>query len=547
MYRKIYLLLMLFAAILFIAGCNGGSGSISGTSSTGTGADKAEVSFKVDFGDTKGVGAASLLGDIASIRIEVGAGCEYLSGEYGMDEDYWQWYEGQQMVRFCGQYDNITLTRDNSSKTIYLPTGYAKFTAYFIAADNTTIDGVSTYGKLVGGKNTVYLPTLRGTWQLDKPIDLQLVNNAQGYINDNLTTILNKITALHFPGYYEVILNDGTKEICDFYPMEYDYDVGAVSLKKSAMQFDSNTPMRNVPYGADYYDSANRRWLSCGTPLISFEYDNSTKRLFNYNLWWDEYNTNDGTLYIDSWQNKVNQFKGSQNANMLAFGIGHTFEKVNDNGSYHIEEMGIETMGADPLLTTPDYKAYTYYDYTDGKIKGNFIEHISNNDYQCYLRVYDWVYDNTTQNGREYVYLDNQSVRCDYSPNSSVITAAKVKNVKSTKNLISAKLSKASFVVDNITDYSMDAEGYVNWFDLCYNDNGTWYAPQNYSCGSDRWVSGEVYYRGTQKGKYRVIPFTATKRTTFDPINFAPGATIINYIIKGISSSGGAAPASISK
>jgi len=49
------------------------------------------------------------------------------------------------------------------------------------------------------------------------------------------------------------------------------------------MQFDNNTPMSN-PYGVSYYDNESDEYLSCGTPLVSFEGDSGTKELFNYNL-----------------------------------------------------------------------------------------------------------------------------------------------------------------------------------------------------------------------------------------------------------------------
>jgi len=200
-------LVALMILTLSLFGC-GGAGSNTTTADSGDSIKTATVTIKADFGED-GINAA-FLSDIDNITIKYRAGCantmnlfEYyyvdnhtdelavstpiflkqfyeslydlyvktklaeldnttLPNEYYNPKFDWQVLGNEPIT--CAVENEISLTPDNNSVTLQLPTGDAGFKVYYYIDGRGAADIASTAGTLVEGHNNIVISSLRGTW-----------------------------------------------------------------------------------------------------------------------------------------------------------------------------------------------------------------------------------------------------------------------------------------------------------------------------------------------------------------------------------------------
>lgn len=548
---KRYIASLAALLMLGIYGCSGGGGTLTTDGYGSSQTEKASVTFKVDFAPgSSDVQSAALQSDITRVEIYYRAGCREVYSH--MDDDGWE--ESYVWVDNCTKTGRAILTSKLDTATINdIPVGMAQFVAKIMKDNVTVVDEVIAQGKIIAGTNKIYLPVLRGTWQLDTPFSIRLVNNLANSgisgISDNLSFNISQIDAFQIFGRYERLDNTTVKN-CEYYKI-FNYPLTSVSL-----QFDNKTPFYLNSYYdfGYYYDNISRKYYDCGVPGINYTYNNNRYLFYNntdfyysYNSYYNYYNrlSEDGLNEfkgIDGWYNQVLQFSGGNtNANLVDIGFQFDVEKLLDNGSYFSQGSGISTLSKDPFLDTPDYKALTYYNYSNGKITGYLVEHAQTGTYKCAIVIYDW--DNVTYREIEVKRYELNS--CDVFPATTV--SLKKSNTKITTSLVNKSLvksiNKSAFVSDgSIQNFSLTDSIDIFWGQYCY-DNITKTALLNcyyndnmsYICNqcNKQLITGQLLAEGTMTGKYRVVPFTATKQSTFNPAGYVAGAQIVDWIWKG--------------
>lgn len=516
---KRYILGILSVILLGIYGCSGGGGSVTSEGNTAP-AEKASVTFTANFAPEGGIQTSALLSDIKEVTIYYGAGCQSYN-YYDFESDYYDsFYEAGSYVYGCIKQDNVTLTVTSNSATINnLPIGSAKFVAVFKKDNGTVVDEVIAFGKLTKGKNVVYLPVLRGTWKFDSDVSLTLVNNlgSNGF-DDNLSIQMTQINALQLLGRYER-LDNSTLKNCN-----YSYYINTAEL-----QFDNKSP-----YFSDWGNRYDNESNICGTPGINYTFDNKSYLFYNTNYW---YYSNDG--YSDRWYAQVLQFSGgTANANLIDIGASIEEYKVLDNGTFYVESSQVSTLAIDPLAVPQDYKAYTYWDNATGKIKGYILEAATKGYLNC--SIYQWNYDNVS---KTYKMQEYPLSSCIIGEATAISSSKSKKSISSSvvNKAVSKSISKSAFNPDsNIHSFTMNSrEHHINWGYFCY-DNSTktarfdgYYYTDNSTCSvNEIRIMGDLVAKGTLNGKYRIVPFSATKQSSFDPANYIPGATIVDWLWK---------------
>lgn len=519
--------------MLGIYGCSGGGGTTvsSVNQNDVVSQQKASVTFKVDFAPgLSDIQSAALQSDITRVEIYYKAGCSLALGHTNEQD----WFESDFWLYNCSKGGMVVLTTLLNTATINdIPIGIAEFRAKIMKDNVTVVDEVVAQGKLTSGTNKIYLPVLRGTWQLDTPINLSLVNNLANSgisgISDNLSFNISQLTAMQLLGRYER-LDNTTLKYCEFYDYYnyYNYPANASSL-----QFDNKTPFYAYRYGGSYYDNISQIGYGCGVPGLNYEF-NGNNYLYYNNIMYYYYYYNEA---FDGWFTQTLQFNGgTTNANLVDVGLEKVEENLLGNGSYFTQGVGLSTLSRDPFLTEPDYRSLTYYDYTTGKLAGYFVEHAQTGVYEC--SILEKIWDNTTYQYYNGIKYDLSS--CNVFP---PVNAQSVK--KSNKRIMSAFVNKAltksikksSFVSDGtIQSFSLSDSMELYWNYFCY-DNTTKKAYEIYydqSCNTgETKIFGQFQATGSLTGKYRVVPFTATKQSTFNPAGYVAGAQIVDWIWKG--------------
>ncbi|AMV70901.1 hypothetical protein JCM30471_27080 [Desulfuromonas carbonis] len=147
-------------AAFLLAGCSGDNSSQGTPAGKDAVAQKATVTFKVQFPESA-VQKAMIDDRTVSVQVQWG--------------DYYNY----------SFIDSITLTPDSSgmaTATVTVPVGMLQFTAWANDANGMELEMISTAGDIVEGNNTVYLTFLGGDWQFvdanDAPMPLSVGTGA---------------------------------------------------------------------------------------------------------------------------------------------------------------------------------------------------------------------------------------------------------------------------------------------------------------------------------------------------------------------------------